>query len=324
MKKLLIPVLFFATAQPQQMIAQEKKQERIIIQDEGDAKKIVVEIRDGEVYVDNKKVTGDINKKNLVIIKEFKKAITDPNTDLEIHMDGPLEWNWDQSGEGNKAVLGVMTAPTDNQSGARVQEVVSGSAADMAGIKAGDLITKVGDKVVTGPEDLVNAISAFKGGDEVSIELIQNEKTQEQKVILQSKPDASGLANGDNFLGGLGEMLKSFQGFNIDQLHIPSFGFGDVVAADAPKIGVQVEERADGEGVRVLNITQGEPMDQAGIKIEDVITEFNGMNINSVDDLTKALQNSNGKSELKFTAKRNGKSLQFKLKMPVTLKKKDF
>jgi C-terminal processing protease CtpA/Prc len=324
MKKLLIPVLFFATAHSQQIIAQEREQEKIIIQENGDAKKIVIEIKDGDLYIDNKKITKDINKKNLIIIKEFKNAITDPSTDLELKIDGPLELNWDMEASSNKAVLGVMTEMTDNQSGALVKEVVPGSAADNAGIVSGDIITKIGDKAITGPQDLVNAISAYQGGDEVSIEILHQNKSQDHKVVLQSKPNTPGLINGDHFLGGLEEMFKSFKGFNSDNFLLKSFGWDNINSAEVPKIGVQVEDRADGVGVRVLNITQGEPMDQAGIKIDDVITEFNGMNINSVEDLTRALVSSNGKSEVKFIAKRNGKDLDFKLKMPIKLKKKDF
>ena len=49
-----------------------------------------------------------------------------------------------------RAYLGVQTSPasTSSQSGAQVQSVVSGGPADRAGIRTGDVITRVDGKDV--------------------------------------------------------------------------------------------------------------------------------------------------------------------------------
>lgn len=59
--------------------------------------------------------------------------------------------------------------------GAYVSNVVSGSAADMAGIKSGDIITKINGKNVVDFEDgLAEAISEFKVGDKIKIEVYRD------------------------------------------------------------------------------------------------------------------------------------------------------
>jgi len=53
--------------------------------------------------------------------------------------------------------------------GAYVEMVTRGSAADKAGIKVGDVITKMGDEEILTKEDLVSAKKAYKAGDTTTI-----------------------------------------------------------------------------------------------------------------------------------------------------------
>lgn len=55
-----------------------------------------------------------------------------------------------------------------------VEKVVSGSAAEKAGIRAGDLILKLGDQQVTSGDELSGAISAYKPGDTATLTLQRN------------------------------------------------------------------------------------------------------------------------------------------------------
>ena len=61
-------------------------------------------------------------------------------------------------------VSGPMLVVTskDNSKGAEITEVVDGSAAEKAGFKVGDIITKVGDKSVTDPKSLSAAVRNYK------------------------------------------------------------------------------------------------------------------------------------------------------------------
>jgi len=77
--------------------------------------------------------------------------------------------------------LGVQTTPIDEATrqqlgldvtdGALVVAVTPGSAAENAGVRAGDVITKAGDREVRDPDDLGDALSDAKPGDRMTIEV---------------------------------------------------------------------------------------------------------------------------------------------------------
>ncbi len=73
--------------------------------------------------------------------------------------------------------------------GAYVAEVVEGKAAEQAGIKAGDIITKFGGTAVTSTSDLMLAVRSYNPGDTVDVELNRSGETITLKVTLSS--DAS-------------------------------------------------------------------------------------------------------------------------------------
>jgi putative serine protease PepD len=70
-------------------------------------------------------------------------------------------------GTTQRAFLGVTL--TDAEGGAGVAAVAPGSPAAAAGLRAGDVITKLGDTDIDSTVDLVNAVRAKKVGDEVTI-----------------------------------------------------------------------------------------------------------------------------------------------------------
>ena len=74
------------------------------------------------------------------------------------------------------ARLGVsVTDATSNDgllSGAGVQEVNAGSAAEQAGLEQGDVITKVDDQVISDSESLVATIRGYRPGDQVTLTVV--------------------------------------------------------------------------------------------------------------------------------------------------------
>ena len=90
------------------------------------------------------------------------------------------------------AVLGVEVADQQGTSGAVVEQVVSGSAADVAGLRPGDVITKVGSTGVTDASDLATAIQAHRPGDTVRLTYVRNGSTRTVTVTLGSQSSVSG------------------------------------------------------------------------------------------------------------------------------------
>jgi putative serine protease PepD len=70
--------------------------------------------------------------------------------------------------------------------GAGVESVNNGSAAQQAGLKRGDVITKVDDDIITGSESLVATVRGHRPGDKVTLTVVRHGKTRTVDVTLDS------------------------------------------------------------------------------------------------------------------------------------------
>lgn len=66
-----------------------------------------------------------------------------------------------------------------------IVDVTKGKAADVAGLEAGDQITKVDNKVVEDISDVKSAVSARKAGDKLSITILRDGETKTIEVTLK-------------------------------------------------------------------------------------------------------------------------------------------
>lgn len=72
--------------------------------------------------------------------------------------------------------------------GAYVQEVIADSPAEKAGIKAGDIITKINNQQINAETKVSDIIVAKKVGESVSLEIWTDGKTRPTSTILQEAP----------------------------------------------------------------------------------------------------------------------------------------
>jgi putative serine protease PepD len=70
--------------------------------------------------------------------------------------------------------------------GAKVSQVNAGSAAANAGLKSGDVITKVDDHLITSSDALVATVRSYRPGDEVSVTYERGGSTHTVQVTLDS------------------------------------------------------------------------------------------------------------------------------------------
>jgi putative serine protease PepD len=70
--------------------------------------------------------------------------------------------------------------------GAEVREVSSGSAAEKAGIKAGDIIMKVDDHQIVGSDSLVATVRSYRPGDKVTVDYTRDGKDHSVTLTLDS------------------------------------------------------------------------------------------------------------------------------------------
>jgi putative serine protease PepD len=69
--------------------------------------------------------------------------------------------------------------------------IVSGGPADKAGLKQGDVITKVDGQAIDQNNSLTSVISQDKIGQQVNLTVIRNGKTINVNVTLEAEPDST-------------------------------------------------------------------------------------------------------------------------------------
>jgi putative serine protease PepD len=86
----------------------------------------------------------------------------------------------------DRPYLGVSSAPATR--GAEVVSVVSGGPAAKAGLRTGDVITKVDGKDVSAPDDVSAAVESHKPGDQIQVTVLRNGGRVNFTVELGNRP----------------------------------------------------------------------------------------------------------------------------------------
>lgn len=109
----------------------------------------------------------------------------------------------------------------DKIDGVYVNQVYEGSSADKAGIKEGDFIIKIGNKVVkTGPE-MTEQIAQFRPGDESTITILRNGKELIKNIHFKNKLGNTDIVKVDAF-NLLGIQVKDLSANDLRNLRIKS------------------------------------------------------------------------------------------------------
>ena len=173
-----------------------------------------------------------------------------------------------------RGVLGVMITTVtpalaealdlNVENGALINQVVEDSAAQAAGLQAGDVVIAVDGAPIDTAGDLRNRIGLKRVNDDVNLNIIRDgkQKTINAKV---GEPGATMLAGGTKI-----EKLKGAEFTNIPSEH--------------PQQG-QVE------GVLVTKVESGSPAARSGLRQNDIVQTVNNRNVRSVDDLANILEN---------------------------------
>ncbi len=110
----------------------------------------------------------------------------------------------------------------DVTQGVFVYSVVSGGAGDKAGLRLGDVITKMGDKTLTSRQDLSAAMKGYRAGDTVTLTVYRNGQYIETELTFDAQPQTTGSQedttqssgnNGSNGGNGYGQMPDNWQDF---------------------------------------------------------------------------------------------------------------
>ncbi|HSI73257.1 MAG TPA: PDZ domain-containing protein, partial [Fimbriimonas sp.] len=216
------------------------------------------------------------------------------------------------------------------------------SPAKQAGIKLGDIITKIGTTAIRNELDLRNAMLVYAPGTTVPIEFIRDGKSMKIDVkLVEFKAPAMPKVQQQQIPGFDDEMMKRFKGFegNDDELfkkfrdRFENEGQGDEprLRSGKAQLGVNVgtltdEVRkqhnipSDVEGAYVADVQRGSVAEKVGIQAGDVITEFNGKKLSTSEDLVNAIGDVKWGETRTIKFGRYGKNAQSVQELPVTFK----
>jgi membrane-associated protease RseP (regulator of RpoE activity) len=90
---------------------------------------------------------------------------------------------------------------------------------------------------------------------------------------------------------------------------------------DGPKMGISIEDVAEGTGAKVIEVTEGSPAAKAGITNNDIITAVDGKEIKDVTALQEKAATMEAGNTLSVKLTRDGKSKEVTVKIPKKVKK---
>ncbi len=330
---LLLPVSLLAQKEEDAAKSKEKKDvQQIIITRKGDkGEKIVVEIDGDKVLVNGKPLEDYKDKNGDLNVKLGKLRDLESLTYLNGGRSGTFNFNRDDNNyrlfteDANRAMLGVTTEKVEE--GAEIQNITKESAAEKIGLKENDIITKIGDKKIEGPDDLSEVIKAHKPGDKVTVTYLRDKKEQKVTVELTKWKGVNVFGSNPSFdkmdMGNL-NLDKVMPGINTyPRMAQPYGGQAWNWSGGSPKLGLSVQDTDDGKGVKVMEVDDESNAAKAGIKEEDIITHIDDKAVNGVDEISKLLREKKENPIVRFQITRSGKSQNIEVKMPRKIKTAD-
>jgi putative serine protease PepD len=86
------------------------------------------------------------------------------------------------------AYLGVTIADATSGAGAQIETVKSGSPADTAGLKIGDVVTRIGSHAIENADDLTALVNSYKPGDKATFTVTRDSATKTVDVTFGQRP----------------------------------------------------------------------------------------------------------------------------------------
>ncbi|MBX0696401.1 serine protease HtrA [Campylobacter jejuni] len=179
------------------------------------------------------------------------------------------------------ALQGDTKKAYKNQEGALITDVQKGSSADEAGLKRGDLVTKVNDKVIKSPIDLKNYIGTLEIGQKISLSYERDGENKQASFILKGEK----------------ENPKGVQSDLIDGLSLRNLD---------PRLKDRLQIPKDVNGVLVDSVKEKSKGKNSGFQEGDIIIGVGQSEIKNLKDLEQALKQVNKKEFTKVWVYRNG------------------
>jgi serine protease Do len=304
---------------------EKKKSEEIIIRSNGDKdRKMTIQV-DGDNITVNGKPLSEYHDGDVTIMKRdyndrnSRNFVFTPGNQFSYTPGNENELRTFSYNNEPRTFLGVETEKTDD--GVKITNVIRGSAAEKAGFQNGDIISKLDEKKITTPEDLMETVRSHKPDDEVKIYYSRDSKKKDAKVKLG---ETSGNEN-SYFFKNDSDFSKNFN-FKMPRMprleRLPDMNY-NLWKHNTPKLGIKIQDTEDEKGAKVLEVEAGSAAEKAGLQKNDIITNINGEDVNSVDEAREHLDELGDKDSFTVKAKRNNAEMKFDIKIPKQLNSAD-
>lgn len=168
-----------------------------------------------------------------------------------------------------------------------------GSPADKAGLVGGDVITTFDGHIVTSDDEIMELLGQTPVGKTVDVVYVRDGETKTTKLTTVSKEEFDRLARQfSNRPEGKGRF--GFDDGNTERVQLP---------------GTQMF------GVRLDDISPSLPADMAGIKVGDIVIEFDGAPIRTPEELSSRVSRALPYSTIKVVVMRGTEKIEIPVKM---------
>lgn len=168
--------------------------------------------------------------------------------------------------------------------GAMVVDVYDESPAGKAGLKSGDVITKIQDRSIISKATFDEHMSYYRPGDKIKINYLRNGDSKETTMILTNQDGETGL--------------------NINK----SISSGSLGADFTPVSKIEMQKYKISNGVKVNNLRSGMIMNM-GIEEGFIFLKFNGKTCTDAASLIKEIENSKGRMQIEGIGADGGKKI---------------
>jgi|688.fasta_scaffold01398_20 serine protease Do len=269
------------------------------------AKKMII-IRNGDTtIVKGDDLVIDIDNFQNGVPEKFRMQLPEFNPNIMMRRPGNINEN--------KALLGVFTEK--NEKGAIIREIMKGTPAEKAGLKADDIITAINGVAINSAEELTQEVGKYTPDTKITITYLRNQQTENTTALLATNNREANR----NF------QFKDTIVFNIDDM-FKSFPPDRNEWAPKPRklqLGVGIQDMENGKGVKITSVTENSPAAIAGIKKDDVILSVNGTALTDINDLRRTLNDTKEGDKWKIEYERGNKKSSTEVVFPKKLKTAD-
>lgn len=180
-----------------------------------------------------------------------------------------------QFGEVQRAVLGAYVRSISGDQarqlrlpatqGAIITGIRRQGAAELAGLREGDILLAINDANINSPAELQEQLSRYRPGEQVTVSYIRNRTHRSIVVRLLDKANRS----------------QNLAVYRYDQLRRYGFEVSELRPEEIEKLGTN--------GLKVISILRNSPVEDANLEVDFVITHINNEPLQSITELLAAL-----------------------------------